>query len=109
MVVSMPSAVRVPSTPWVPLALLLALATEVLGRKPSIVIAGLFPVTNEESGVGRGVLPAVELAMEHVNAHPTVLRNFTLEMDWNDTKVRTSACHGLSRGWLSGNTTRVVS
>ncbi|KAK3860674.1 hypothetical protein Pcinc_033289 [Petrolisthes cinctipes] len=40
--------------------------------------------------LGRGVMPALNLAVKHVNEHPTVLRNYKLHVIWNDTEVRNS-------------------
>lgn len=37
---------------------------------------------------GRGVMPSVKLALDHVNEHDSVLRNYRLHMWWNDTEVR---------------------
>ena len=45
-------------------------------------IAGLF-----STSVGRGVLPAVRLAVQHVNSHLFLLKGFELQMYWDDTKV----------------------
>ena len=56
-------------------------------------IAGLFPVTprdSPEGQMGLGVIPAVELALEHVNSHPRILPGIRLNLEWNDTKV--SSC-----------------
>ena len=53
-------------------------------------IAGLFPVTPRDSPEGQmelGVIPAVELALEHVNSHSTILPGIRLNLEWNDTKV----------------------
>ncbi|KAG6465255.1 hypothetical protein O3G_MSEX015026, partial [Manduca sexta] len=36
--------------------------------------------------VGRGVMPSVKLALDHVNEHDSVLRNYRLHMWWNDTE-----------------------
>lgn len=36
---------------------------------------------------GRGVMPSVKLALDHVNEHSTILRNYRLHMWWNDTEV----------------------
>lgn len=41
-----------------------------------------------KSALGRGVMPALRLAVEHVNKHPTILRNYKLHVTWNDTEVR---------------------
>ena len=53
-------------------------------------IAGLFPVTprdSPEGQMGLGVIPAVELALEHVNSHSRILPGIKLKLTWSDTKV----------------------
>ena len=57
-----------------------------------IHVTGLFPLSSQdESGkLGRGVLPAVELAMEHVKQSEDVLQGYELVTSFNDTKVRTT-------------------
>ena len=55
-------------------------------RRKVLHLAGLFPLS--VGNVGRGVLPAVELAMRHVNNHSSILPGYKLEMAWNDTQVR---------------------
>lgn len=79
-------------------------------RRHDVYIAGFFPfgkgVENSDTGkwknfeeinagvvfrlfvVGRGVMPSVKLALDHVNEHSAVLRNYRLHMWWNDTMVR---------------------
>lgn len=32
-------------------------------------------------------MPSVKLALDHVNEHSTILRNYRLHMWWNDTEV----------------------
>ena len=66
----------------------------VSARKPSystrsIYVAGFFPLskTIEEGGIGRGVIPAVQLAMEHINNNTNILRNHKLVMKIQETKV----------------------
>ncbi|XP_050081656.1 gamma-aminobutyric acid type B receptor subunit 2 [Anopheles aquasalis] len=64
------------------------------GSRPSsshrmdVYIAGFFPYgENVEHGqTGRGVMPSVKLALDHVNEHSTILRNYRLHMWWNDTE-----------------------
>uniref|UniRef100_A0ABD2WDL4 Uncharacterized protein n=1 Tax=Trichogramma kaykai TaxID=54128 RepID=A0ABD2WDL4_9HYME len=60
-------------------------------RKRDLYIAGLFPYATHvpESIVGRGVMPSVKLAIDHINDNPNVLRNYRLHMWWNDTQVGT--------------------
>lgn len=55
-----------------------------------IHVTGLFPLSSQdESGkLGRGVLPAVELAMKHVKESEDVLQGYELVTSFNDTKVR---------------------
>lgn len=60
-------------------------------KRHDVYIAGFFPFTPTdfpETRTGRGVMPAVKLAVEHINDSPTVLRNYRLHMWWNDTQVR---------------------
>ena len=58
-------------------------------------IAGLFPVTADsvEGEIGQGVMPAVELALQHVNAHPDILPGYNLNIIWNDTQVKYNYIH----------------
>jgi len=53
-------------------------------------IAGFFPtsVNVSEGAVGRGVLPAVKLAMFHINNDKRVLKDYKLHITWNNTQVR---------------------
>lgn len=76
----------------------LLLVGECVGQKPinlggskkrDVYIAGFFPYGAHvpEGHIGRGVMPAVKLAVEHINEHPTILRDYRLHMWWNDTEV----------------------
>ncbi|CAB3232884.1 unnamed protein product [Arctia plantaginis] len=60
----------------------------ILNRRTDVYIAGFFPFGKgvENSNTGRGVMPSVKLALDHVNEHETVLRNYRLHMWWNDTE-----------------------
>ena len=62
----------------------------IVGKRHDVYIAGFFPYDRNvtESEIGRGVMPAVKLAVDHINENPSVLRNYLLHMWWNDTKVR---------------------
>ncbi|GFN93863.1 gamma-aminobutyric acid type b receptor subunit 2-like protein [Plakobranchus ocellatus] len=57
--------------------------------KPIIYIAGLFPWSEDipAGAVGRGVLPAVHIALAHVNNDTRTERKYILEMAYNDTRV----------------------
>lgn len=59
-------------------------------KKRDVYIAGFFPYGSHvpESHIGRGVMPSVKLAVDHINEDRTVLRNYRLHMWWNDTEVR---------------------
>lgn len=59
------------------------------GKRHDVYIAGFFPYDKSvpESHIGRGVMPAVKLAVDHINENPSVLRNHLLHMWWNDTQV----------------------
>lgn len=56
-------------------------------RRHDVYIAGFFPFGKgvENANTGRGVMPSVKLALDHVNEHSTILRNYRLHMWWNDT------------------------
>ncbi|XP_017778907.1 PREDICTED: gamma-aminobutyric acid type B receptor subunit 2 [Nicrophorus vespilloides] len=56
-------------------------------RRHDVYIAGFFPFGKgvENSETGRGVMPSVKLALDHVNEHSSILRNYRLHMWWNDT------------------------
>ena len=74
------------------MCLVYAAACVAVGMKRDIYIAGLFPTSDEipEGAIGRGVRPAVELALQHINNDSRILKDYTLKMTWNDTKVRHS-------------------
>ena len=57
------------------------------GGLRSVWVAGLFPLRGPLGGVGRGVVPAVELAVQHVNRHPSVLPGVRLQVAVHDTQV----------------------
>ncbi|XP_068205829.1 uncharacterized protein GABA-B-R2 isoform X3 [Palaemon carinicauda] len=81
---------------WLPcLALLLVVIyptiTHARSKKVDVYVAGFFPVgKGPKSSLGRGVMPALKLAIKHVNEHPTVLRNYKLHVVWNDTQCNTA-------------------
>jgi len=54
--------------------------------------AGFFPTSTKipEGAIGRGVIPAVELALQHINDSPKILRGIHLDLVWNDTEVSLS-------------------
>ena len=54
-----------------------------------IHVTGLFPLSDDvhEGGIGRGVLPAVKLALQHVKDSDQVLNGYELTTIYNDTVV----------------------
>ncbi|XP_053674223.1 gamma-aminobutyric acid type B receptor subunit 2 [Anopheles nili] len=58
------------------------------GHRMDVYIAGFFPYGEgvENGETGRGVMPSVKLALDHVNEHSTILRSYRLHMWWNDTE-----------------------
>lgn len=67
--------------------------TSATGKSGKLTLhaAGFFPVSTRirEGSIGRGVLPAVDLALDHINDSPTILRDIHLDLFWNDTQVTT--------------------
>lgn len=65
--------------------------------KQDVYIAGLFPTDENipEGAIGRGVRPAVELALQHINNHSGILDRYNLKMTWNDTKVRANSFYDM--------------
>ncbi|XP_059157724.1 gamma-aminobutyric acid type B receptor subunit 2-like [Physella acuta] len=61
---------------------------QVESDKPVIYIAGLFPWSEDipAGSVGRGVLPAVNIALQHINNDTRLRRKYTLKMAYNDTR-----------------------
>lgn len=53
-----------------------------------LFIGGFFPITHNltEGSIGRGVIPAVSLALYHINSNPRILNGYSLKVYWNDTK-----------------------
>ncbi|XP_076323400.1 gamma-aminobutyric acid type B receptor subunit 2-like isoform X2 [Tachypleus tridentatus] len=51
-------------------------------------IGGFFPVSHKvpQGEIGRGVIPAVTLALNHINTSPDILPEYQLTLQWNDTK-----------------------
>ncbi|KAH8036130.1 hypothetical protein HPB51_017941 [Rhipicephalus microplus] len=57
-----------------------------------LLIAGFFPTTLNlsEGAIGRGVVPAVNLALRHINSSPHFLPGYRLDIIWNDTQEASS-------------------
>ena len=68
------------------IAVLLFVSCE--AAKKELWIGAFFTVDISDGGwSSAGVLPAVEMALEDVNNSTEILRDYTLKMDWRDTKV----------------------
>ncbi|XP_053206531.1 gamma-aminobutyric acid type B receptor subunit 2-like isoform X2 [Panonychus citri] len=54
----------------------------------TLYTAGFFPLNSKipEGSIGRGVMPAVNLALKHINADPTILSGYTLDIVPKDTE-----------------------
>ena len=56
--------------------------------KIDLYIGGLFGVNVKNgSWSTAGVIPALEMALEHVNSDPGILVNYQLKYVWNDSRV----------------------
>lgn len=72
-------------------ALLFALFTEhtSCAAKTKLVIGGLAGLNVQGNGwCSAGIVPAVELALERVNNHSDILKDYHLDIEWKDAKVR---------------------
>ncbi|XP_070548129.1 gamma-aminobutyric acid type B receptor subunit 1-like [Ptychodera flava] len=52
--------------------------------KTNITIGGLFPMSGTVNAPG--ILPGVEMALEHINANEDILPDYTLQMEWKNTE-----------------------
>ena len=66
---------------------LVTVLTTTKGR--DIYITGLFPMADKSPNgeIGRGVLPALQIALEHLNNHRQVLLDHKINLSRNETKV----------------------
>lgn len=80
---------------WIPLLLVMMMLSGphvvMCNKRLTLHAAGFFPVSTKipEGAVGRGVIPAVELALQHINDSPKILHGIHLDLVWNDTEVST--------------------
>lgn len=56
----------------------------------NIYLAGFFPDLEGQSS-DNGVLSAINLALEHINASPKILKSYKLHILWNNTQVTTNS------------------
>ncbi len=52
-----------------------------------LYIMGLFPMEGSWAG-GLGIMPAVQIALEHINDRLDILPGYRLNLIWDNTKVR---------------------
>ena len=56
--------------------------------KCRLVIGGLAGIDIYEEGwSSAGVIPAIELALERVNNHSDILKDYHLDIEWKDSRV----------------------
>ena len=75
---------------WVVVILMASEAKHVQHNRTDIYFAAFFPMTpphSSEGLIGHGVMPAVRLAIKHINQSPSILKGYKLHMYWNDTQV----------------------
>ncbi len=72
--------------------IVLCASRESLSQETNVIhVTGLFPLSGgvQEGDIGRGVLPAVELALLHVKESDSILKGYELRTIFNDTLVST--------------------
>ena len=78
-----------------------------INGKIKLEIAGLFPITSfwprKSPPEGLGVIPAVNLAIGHVNNHPDLLPRHFLDISGDDTRVSLLFLHQLRTSITSYN------
>ncbi|KAH3888240.1 hypothetical protein DPMN_012272, partial [Dreissena polymorpha] len=79
-------------------------------NKGRVVIAGLFPISESvpEGLIGRGVKPAVELALHMINKEHSVLPHHTLDIIDSDTKCDMAVATKFFFDMVDSNTTMVL-
>ena len=74
--------------PFYCILLTFAAKTEKSTSKMNLHIGGLFGVNVAKgSWSTAGVIPALEMALDHVNGDPSILVDYQLKYVWNDSKV----------------------
>ena len=56
-------------------------------QKIPLYIGGFFAMGKNNNWDGSGILPAVEMALEHVNDRPGLLDDYELRMEWVNSEV----------------------
>ena len=58
-----------------------------LATKSRLVIGGLAGIDIDQEGwSSAGVIPAIELALERVNNHSNILKDYYLDIEWKDSR-----------------------
>ncbi|XP_071956737.1 gamma-aminobutyric acid type B receptor subunit 2-like [Antedon mediterranea] len=72
---------------WISTVLSLTLLYRIEASDDKVLyFAGLSPFSGSMEGVGNGILPAVELALEHIKKSKALLNGYELRAIWNDTE-----------------------
>ena len=56
-------------------------------EKIPLYLAGFFAMGVRGNWDGSGILPAVDMAIEHVNERSDILTDYVLKMEWTDSEV----------------------
>lgn len=67
--------------------------SSVVKSKTDIYIAGFLPVDVEGQQSYKSIYAAVELAVDHINQSPHILKDYNLNVLWNDTQVSAKYYH----------------
>lgn len=68
-------------------------------KKKNVTVAGFVPLTGKGAGLGgRGILQAIQLAVDHINHRSNVLPNHYLNIVINDTKVSSLSAQPICKG-----------
>ena len=73
------------TVPWF-LSLGIGLFCCAVNAQNNIYLAGFFPDLEGQSS-DNGVLSAISLALDHINASPEILKSYKMHILWNNTQV----------------------
>lgn len=72
---------------FVRIVLHVTMACRIGASKPDLRLLGLLPMHGKSWNGGRACLPAIQMAIEDVNADMNILSDYNLRYKWVDTKV----------------------
>ncbi|CAC5408731.1 GABBR [Mytilus coruscus] len=102
---------RFPYSIWIVITLYFGrIYADTENKLTEIVIAGLFPTSHDiDAGkIGRGVRPAVKLALDMVNNNTEILPGYDLQMTWNDTQCDMAKATKIFFDMMHENTSKVM-